>query len=159
MSLVLDGDSGRITATQRKLLEQAFTSSQRMVYLIADLLNVSRLKTGKFMIDRVPTNLSKVISDEMAQLRTAASAHDIALTFDPPANFPTLMLDETKTRQVIMNFLDNAIYYTPNGGNIKVVLRDLPKSVEFEVDDDGIGQRPHRIPVPFGDDHCVIFPH
>ncbi len=139
VSLVLDGDSGRITATQRKLLEQAFTSSQRMVYLIADLLNVSRLKTGKFMIDRVPTNLSKVISDEMAQLRTAASAHDIALTFDPPANFPTLMLDETKTRQVIMNFLDNAIYYTPNGGNIKVVLRDLPKSVEFEVDDDGIG--------------------
>lgn len=139
VSLVLDGDSGRITATQRKLLEQAFTSSQRMVYLIADLLNVSRLKSGKFVIERAPTNLAKVISDEMAQLKTAASTHNVELTFTPPESFPMLMLDETKTRQVIMNFLDNAIYYTPSGGHIHVVLRDLPKSIEFEVDDDGIG--------------------
>jgi signal transduction histidine kinase len=139
VSLVLDGDAGRITATQRKLLEQAFTSSQRMVYLIADLLNVSRLKSGKFVIERVSTNLSKMITDELAQLRTAASSHDITLSFTPPESFPTLMLDETKTRQVVMNFLDNAIYYTPKGGHINVILRDLPKSIEFEVVDDGIG--------------------
>lgn len=110
-----------------------------MVYLIADLLNVSRLKTGKFVVERVPTNLSKLVTDEMAQLKTAASSHDIELTFEMPVHFPTLMLDETKTRQVIMNFLDNAIYYTPKGGHINIVLRDLPKSVEMEVVDNGIG--------------------
>jgi signal transduction histidine kinase len=137
--LVLDGDAGPINANQRKLLEQAFFSSQRMVYLIADLLNVSRLKTGKFVIERTPTNLSKLISDELAQLKTAAAGRDIELSYHPPAHFPILPLDETKTRQVIMNFLDNAIYYTPSGGHIKVELRERPESIEFEVIDDGIG--------------------
>ena len=44
--MVLEGDAGKITPTQRQLLEQSFTSAQRMVYLIADLLNVSRLNDG-----------------------------------------------------------------------------------------------------------------
>ncbi|MEI9913446.1 MAG: sensor histidine kinase [Candidatus Saccharibacteria bacterium] len=49
------------------------------------------------------------------------------------------MLDETKTRQVIMNFVDNAIYYTPAGGKIHVGLVDNPSSVELRVEDNGIG--------------------
>ena len=49
------------------------------------------------------------------------------------------MLDETKMRQVIMKFIDNAIYYTPAGGTITVELKDLPKTVEFTVTDTGIG--------------------
>ncbi|HSX27476.1 MAG TPA: histidine kinase dimerization/phospho-acceptor domain-containing protein, partial [Patescibacteria group bacterium] len=53
VSMVMEGDAGKISPPQRKLLDQAFVSSQRMVYLIADLLNVSRLKTGKFVIEPV----------------------------------------------------------------------------------------------------------
>ena len=68
VSMVLDEDAGKISAQQRKLLDQAFVSSQRMVYLIADLLNVSRLKTGKFVIDAKPTNLADVVESELAQL-------------------------------------------------------------------------------------------
>jgi len=49
------------------------------------------------------------------------------------------MLDETKIRQVIMNFIDNAIYYTPAGGTIKVKLVDSPRTVELHVEDNGIG--------------------
>ncbi|HSX23531.1 MAG TPA: histidine kinase dimerization/phospho-acceptor domain-containing protein, partial [Candidatus Saccharimonadales bacterium] len=57
LSMVLEGDAGKTNEMQRKLLDQAFISSQRMVYLIADLLNVSRLRTGKFVVESVPTNL------------------------------------------------------------------------------------------------------
>ena len=139
ISLVMDGDAGRINANQKHLLQQAFFSSQRMVFLVADLLNVSRLKTGKFVIERSPINLDRLISDEMAQLKVEAANHGLDLTYQSPKHFPSLPLDETKTRQVIMNFLDNAIYYTPSGGHIHVELRDLPKSIEFRVIDDGIG--------------------
>jgi signal transduction histidine kinase len=59
--MVLEGDAGKINATQQKMLNQAFISSQRMVYLIADLLNVSRLRTGKFVIESSPTNLADMI--------------------------------------------------------------------------------------------------
>lgn len=139
LSLVLEGDAGKINATQQKMLTQAFTSSQRMVYLIADLLNVSRLKTGKFVIEPVRTNLADVISDEIEQLKEQAASRQVTLEYAKPAGFPELMLDETKTRQVIMNFIDNAIYYTPAGGHIQVTLTDKDGMVELRVKDDGIG--------------------
>ena len=139
MSLVLDGGAGPVKPMQRELLTQAFASSQRMVYLISDLLNVSRLKTGKFIIDPAPINLADIISDELVQLKESASTRSVELNYDKPAHFPTLMFDETKTRQVIMNFVDNAIYYTPAGGHIRVELEDKPNTIELRVVDDGIG--------------------
>ncbi len=139
VSMVLDGDVGKVSVQQKKLLEQAYVSSQRMVYLIADLLNVSRLKTGKFIITPTPTNLADLVEGEIAQLKDTASARGLELLFDKPKEFPMLMLDETKIRQVVMNFSDNAIYYTPTGGHIKIELHETPSMVEFTVNDDGIG--------------------
>lgn len=139
LSMVLEGDSGKITNSQQKLLDQAFVSSQRMVYLIADLLNVSRLKTGKFIIEAVPTNLAELVRGEMEQLIETAASRNLELTYDMPDNFPVLMLDEIKTRQVVMNFIDNAIYYTLSGGHIRVVVEDKGETIEFRVEDDGVG--------------------
>lgn len=139
LSLVLDGDAGKITSQQRKLLTQAFISSQRMVFLIADLLNVSRLKTGKFVIETAPVNLADMVMDEVNQLKETAAARELTLEFHRPAHFPAIDLDETKTRQVVMNFLDNAVYYTPSGGHITAELIETPKSVELRVHDNGIG--------------------
>jgi signal transduction histidine kinase len=139
LSMVIEGDAGTVNETQRKMLNQAFISSQRMVYLIADLLNVSRLKTGKFIIDWAPVDLSKVIQEEISQLVETAESRGIALTYKKPADFPVLNMDETKTRQVIMNFVDNAIYYTPSGGHIDVQLVDKGASIELKIVDDGIG--------------------
>lgn len=139
LSMVLEGDVGQISGPQRKMLEQAFISSQRMVYLIADLLNVSRLKTGKFIIETKPTNLADVVEGEVSQLIDTAKSRDLRLQYKKPEVFPMLMLDETKIRQVIMNFIDNAIYYTPPGGKIEVTLEDLDKTVELRVKDNGIG--------------------
>lgn len=139
VSMVLDGDAGKITPLQRKLLNQSFVSSQRMVYLISDLLNVSRLRTGKFVIEPIRTNLADVVEGEVAQLVEAAKSRNLQLTYNKPEHFPLYMLDETKLRQVIMNFVDNAIYYTPSGGSITVNLIEKPQSIEFTVVDTGMG--------------------
>ncbi len=144
LSMVLEGDAGDVSQMQRKLLDQAFVSSQRMVYLIADLLNVSRLRTGKFVIESVATNLADVIEGESSQLHDTAASRGLTLTYKKPEKFPSLMLDETKIRQVIMNFMDNAIYYTPSGGHITVELKDTDKTVEYTVHDDGIGVPKHE---------------
>jgi signal transduction histidine kinase len=149
LSMVLDGDAGKVSSNQKKFLGQAFNSSQRMVFLIADLLNVSRLKTGKFIIERAPTNLADVIKDEITQLKETAQTKNLELIYHKPDHFPTLSLDETKTRQVIMNFMDNAIYYTPSGGSIELKLEDKPKSIEFKVIDTGIG-------VPKSEEHHLF---
>jgi signal transduction histidine kinase len=139
ISMVLEEDAGKITHMQREMLGQAFFSSQRMVYLIADLLNVSRLKTGKFVIEPARVNLAEMVQQELEQLEETAASRQLTLQYDKPATFPDLMLDETKTRQVIMNFVDNAIYYTPAGGHIVVRLIDNPQTIELRVEDNGIG--------------------
>ena len=139
ISMVMEGDAGKISASQSKLLNQAFVSSQRMVYLIADLLNVSRLRTGKFVIEAKPTNLAELVEGEIGQLKETAAGRSLELTYEKPKEFTSLMLDETKIRQVVMNFVDNAIYYTPAGGHINVKVSETPEAVEFTVTDDGLG--------------------
>ncbi len=139
LSMVLEGDAGDLNEMQNKLLDQAFVSSQRMVYLIADLLNVSRLRTGKFIIDSVSANLADIIKGEVEQLVETAASRGLTLKYDKPKNFPNLLIDETKIRQVCMNFIDNAIYYTPKGGHITIGLKDNGKTIEYTVVDDGLG--------------------
>ena len=147
ISMVLEEDAGKITPMQREMLGQAFFSSQRMVYLISDLLNVSRLKTGKFIIEATKVDLVELVHEEMRQLEESAASRSLTLTFEAPKDFPTLMFDETKTRQIIMNFVDNAIYYTPAGGHVVVRLVNNLSTVELRVEDDGIGvpkaEQPH----------------
>lgn len=147
VSMVLEGDVGEINEGQKKMLSQAFVSSQRMASLISDLLNVSRLRTGKFVIERSRVDLADVVQSEVDQLSDTAKARGLELRYDKPDDFPFLMLDETKTRQVIMNFIDNAIYYTPMGGVISVNLKSKEKTIEFTVTDNGIGvpkaEQPH----------------
>ncbi len=144
LSMVLEGDGGELNRKQEKMLNQAFISSQRMVYLIADLLNVSRLRTGKFVIEPSPVNLAEIIQSEVGQLVETAMARGLKLVYEKPDDFPTLLLDETKIRQVIMNFIDNAIYYTPSGGRIEVSLGQTQQSITLSVKDDGIGVPKHE---------------
>jgi signal transduction histidine kinase len=139
ISMVREGDAGKITKSQDQLLEEAFKSSERMVHLINDFLNLSRMQTGKFQIDRRPVDLSKVIQQEIASLVTTADSHKLSFAYKAPKNFPILDLDEDKIRQVIMNFSDNAIDYSPEGTNIKVKLTLEAKYAVFTITDTGIG--------------------
>lgn len=132
LSMVLERDAGKVNPQQAKMLNQAFTSAQRIAFLITDLLNVSRLKTGKFIIDAAPVNLGTAILEEVGQLKEAAEAKNIQLTYKKQANFPELILGEVKIRQVIMNFMDNAIHYTPNGATSKLSSSTNPPPLNCE---------------------------
>jgi signal transduction histidine kinase len=139
LSLVLEGEAGLLPDKQRTMLQQAFDSSQRMVYLITDLLNVSRLRSGKFIIMNHDTFLPDLIETEVNQLQSTATSRNLKLTFQKPEQFPVLLLDDMKIRQVVMNFLDNALYYTPAGGRVTVELLVDDKTVKFMVTDTGLG--------------------
>jgi len=139
ISMVLEGDVGKITPTQHQMLSEAFTSSERMVHLIGDFLNVSRLQTGKFMLEDKPVDLSKLMTQEIDSLQTTINAHGLKLHYRKPSYFPVLMLDEGKIRQVLMNFIDNAIFYSPEGKTITVKLSVEEGFAVVRVIDAGIG--------------------
>src|SRR5207245_1841064 len=139
LSMLLEGDAGRISKDQREFMLYAFDSSERMVRLIADLLNVSRMAAGRFIIQRTPTDLVNMIKDEVDQQGGRATTKGIELAFTTPTKrVPRIELDENKTRQVVMNFIDNAIYYTKDG-RVSVGLEQLDDKIRFVVVDTGIG--------------------
>jgi signal transduction histidine kinase len=139
LSMVVEGDLGEIKPQQERVLKDAFGSSQRMAYLIADFLNVSRIKTGKFMIEKHEVDLPQIVQEEIRQLEEMAESRDLKLIYEKPGVFPRVKLDENKTRQVMMNMVDNAIYYTPSGGAITIQLYALADEIIFKVVDTGIG--------------------
>lgn len=139
ISMMLEGDMGKITKEQERVLEEAFMSSERMVRLIGDFLNVSRLQTGKFVIEKHPVDLQRLVRRELEGLEQNATARDLKFIFESPAKVPILDIDESKIQQVVMNFCDNAIYYSKEGSSIRVTLKEVDGFVEFKVIDKGIG--------------------
>jgi len=139
LSMMQEGDAGRLTATQKEFVSYAFGSSERMVNLISDLLNVSRLSAGRFLIQAKPTDVVAMVEDEVRQLQPHATNKGLQLTFEhSPKAFPLVELDDNKTRQVVMNFIDNAIYYTQTG-SVMIRLSKVGEAARLEVTDTGIG--------------------
>lgn len=139
LDMILEGDAGETNDMQRKFLTEAFASSERMVHLINDFLNVSRLQTGKFTIEKRSSDLVKIAKQEIENLRLSAAQRGLAFSVHIHDEIPRLMLDEGKIRQVIMNYADNALYYSREDTAIEVDVRVRDNWVEFTVGDTGIG--------------------
>jgi signal transduction histidine kinase len=142
VSMLNDGDFGKLSKDQKKSIELALDGSNRMARLIDDLLNVSRMEAGKFYIDPAKVNLQQIIQQEIEQLTTLAKNKNVSLTGKISSHVPVMMLDENKTRQAIMNLIDNAIHYSEppkGGGNVQVLLSVDNEEVHFSVVDNGIG--------------------
>jgi len=139
LSMVIEGDLGTVNENQKQLLTEAFLSSERMVRLIGDFLNVSRLQTGKFEVEKHPTDLADIVRQEIEVLKPSAMPRAITFDYKQPHHFPLLNIDENKIRQVIMNFSDNAIYYSKEKSTIIISLKLEGSDVVFTVKDTGIG--------------------
>jgi Signal transduction histidine kinase len=140
ISMLLDGDAGSLTATQRKFLGEAYYSSNKMVHIVNDFLNVSRLQTGKFIIDKSWVRLDKMVKEEVSNLHPVAKSAglDIKCEIEHGKDY-SLELDESKVRQVISNLIDNAIHYSRSDTTIIVRLYHESHKIIYEVADSGIG--------------------
>ena len=139
ISMVIDGDAGKITDQQKLLLDEAFTSSEKMVNLVNDFLNVSRIQTGKFTLEKTPVDLAKLVDEEVKGLVQSATKRQIKLDYQAPSGVPDLNVDAGKIRQVVMNYIDNAIYYSNPDSTIKIDLAVDNDEVVLTVKDTGIG--------------------
>ncbi len=143
VSMLDEGDFGKISKAQREPIEQVLDGSNRMARLIDDLLNVSRMEAGRFFIDATDIDLNKIVPQEVDQLQSLAKSKKVELVYKAPAKpIPTMHLDENKTRQVIMNLADNAVHYSQppkGGGKVEVRLERDGDDIVYAVRDNGIG--------------------
>ena len=111
--------------------------SDRLVHLINDLLNVSRIQAGKMKLNLEPVAPASVVQEVMAISTVQSGRHTIQL--DLPGDLPTVLLDKEKMKEVMINLLSNAIKYSPKGGAIRVRMRAEEANLRVEVQDEGIG--------------------
>jgi PAS domain S-box-containing protein len=114
--------------------------------LIEDLLDMSRIISGKMRIDMQPVDLSQVIHNALAAVRPAADAKSIDLKLSIDPNAPSIDGDANRLQQVLWNLLSNSIKYTPRGGWVEVSLRAMGEQLELSVKDNGQGISPEFLP-------------
>ena len=117
--------------------------------LIEDLLDMSRITTGKVRLDPTPIPVVSVLREALEGVKPAADAKRIALDidFDPFAG--AVMADTTRLQQVFWNLVTNAVKFTPEGGRVAVSLRRTATNVEIVVSDSGRGISPTFLPFVF----------
>jgi len=142
LNMLLDGDLGEITSEQREFIEKSYKSNERMIGLINDLLDVTRIEEGRYLYKPVLSNFENVVHFVMSSHRDNIERKKIRLEFKKlKVKIPRIIIDVEKMRVAVDNVLDNAIKYTPPGGKITVTLDYLKKTkeIEFKIQDTGVG--------------------
>jgi PAS domain S-box-containing protein len=117
--------------------------------LIEDLLDVSRIITGRLRLDVRPVELPPIIDAAIAAVRPAADAKHIRLKPKYDASAAPILGDAARLQQVVWNLLSNAIKFTPRGGRVEVMLDRVDSQVEITVRDTGSGIDPDFLPHVF----------
>ncbi|EYF03666.1 PAS domain-containing hybrid sensor histidine kinase/response regulator [Chondromyces apiculatus] len=139
--------SGRLGAeASRRAAEVIERNAKSQVQLIEDILDASRIITGKLRLELRQLDMKELVRAAMDAVRPAADARNIALslTVDPPAAH--FVGDPDRLQQVVWNLVNNAIKFTPSGGAVEVRLERLGASIALRVKDTGQGIAPNFLP-------------
>jgi PAS domain S-box-containing protein len=142
--------NGQVPPDQHlKAFEIIDRNARSQAQLIEDLLDVSRIISGKLRIEFKPLELSRVIASAVDALRPAAEAKDIRIEPAIPLNSGSIVGDAERLQQVVWNLLSNAIKFTPRRGLVQIELRKIDSQMELRVTDNGIGISPEFLPRVF----------
>ncbi|HEX8150499.1 MAG TPA: PAS domain-containing protein [Pyrinomonadaceae bacterium] len=126
-----------------------YRNARAQAQLIDDLLDVSRVITGKLRIEVVPLDLAAVVEAAAAVVRPAAAAKGVALDVRLEAEALNIDGDPARLQQVVWNLLSNAVKFTPAGGSVEARVRRAGSQVEVAVGDTGQGIEPEFLPHVF----------
>lgn len=127
---------------QREYLEDVHESSRRLLDMVNNLLDLSRLEAGRLELFTDLVELPELIYDVVRTLRPLADQKDIRLEVEPIPPLPLVLIDPLRIRQVLMNLVGNAVKFTPSGGMVAVGAQPQPGWVEVSVSDTGPGVAP-----------------
>lgn len=140
LRMVLDGDFGPVTNEQKDFLEKTYQSNERMINLVNDLLNVTRIEEGRYLYNITAVNLEDVIAKVSDTYSEILKHKHLVLSYDKPAApLSKVRVDVEKISLVISNLIENSIKYTPVNGTIQVAITEADGKITVSVKDSGIG--------------------
>jgi len=140
LKMMLDGDLGEISTEQREFLNKTYRSNERMITLINDLLNVTRIEEGRYLYKPVLSEIAPILQFVINSYKEEFKKRLIVFKFKKPKKkLPKVLLDVEKIKLAFQNLIDNAVKYTPAKGNVQVSLEGNDKEITVSVKDSGVG--------------------
>jgi signal transduction histidine kinase len=139
LELMIDGELGKVTDSQKATLQTMLRSGMKLLKLINDLLDLTKLEESRIRLRASEQDLTEYLRGLAEQVKPLTLRKGIELTFIAPETPFRLYCDLERLERVFINLLSNAAKFTPQQGHIRVTLRGVADGVEVEVKDDGPG--------------------
>jgi signal transduction histidine kinase len=150
--LLHDEAVGPVTAEQKDCLADVLSCSNHLFALINQVLDLTKIEAGKMDFDYRPISLAEHVTDAVESMRGIAAAKGLELRFRIDSRLDTVQADPARLRQIVLNYLSNALKFTPEGGSITVDVRPEGNcAFRIIVEDSGIGIRAEDLPRLFAE--------
>ena len=142
--ILVDGTFGELGDRQDRYVDNILTSGRHLLELINDILDLSKVESGKMELELSKVSLKSLLENSLVMIKEKSLKHGINLDLHIPDELSDLEIqaDERKLKQVMFNFLSNAVKFTPDSGTIQVEARRENEELAISVADTGIGIRP-----------------
>lgn len=138
------GAAGALNENQMHFLSVVRNNIERLNILVNDLLDISRIESGRVILNTRPVNLYEIAEEVVTETlrRSQTENKPMALSVDAPKNLPPVIGDKDRVRQILSNLINNAYNYTPENGTIHVNIHQQNGELQVDVKDNGIGIKP-----------------
>jgi signal transduction histidine kinase len=148
--MLLHGVSGAVSDTQRKSLTRIDSNSRHLLALINDILDITRIEAGRMPLNLTTFKIPELVEEVMSELEPIIRRSNLTVRASMPRSLPAFKSDRQKVKQIVLNFLSNALKFTPSGKvTIKASYDTNGRSVAIAVSDSGVGIGP--------DDQAKVF--
>ena len=162
LEILINGDIGQLTEEQVKIAKEVYSSNQRMIELVNDLLNISRIESGRIVIDPKSTEIGHLIEDVVKELQPKILEKKLVVKVDVQKDIGQIFVDPQLIRNAFMNIVVNSIKYTPEGGSVEIYVAKEVAEMVFRVKDSGYGipqDQKDKVFEKFLDSVCYICRH
>ncbi len=142
IDLILDGEAGEINEIQQEFLSIVKENSDRLVDLINDMLDISRIESGRIVLKVQPLDVAERIDGAVNTFRAVLDQQGRTIHVNVPPDLPRAAGDPDRVGQVLINFISNAIKYSPEGGDVELSAAVEGSAVRVGIRDHGIGIAP-----------------
>ncbi len=139
VDMILDGEAGAISQEQRSYLEIVRGSSDRLITLVSDLLDISRIEAGRVDLKIKAITLQEIVYSVIASLQTQLEEKETEVHLNMPENRIIVLADNARLTQILTNLISNACKYITKGGSITVRAHSIEKYGQVDIVDSGIG--------------------
>lgn len=145
LEIILSDLTEGLSEEQLSFLRIVYDSVLRLRRLILDMVDLAALETGTLQLDLAPTEVRKLIEGVAHEIKPVVDQAGLALEVEFGPNLPALHVDVERMQEILERLLDNAVKFTPAGGQLRIAARGEDRAVVIEVVDDGIGIPKDRI--------------